>query len=428
MITNERQYRITKRQLSRLKKALRDFNVLEVTDRLHSEILAASEMNALKSEEIILINQLKEYELLCSGKITQFEASNLGELPKILIRARIAQGLTQRELGAIVGLKEQQIQRYESDEYAAASLRRLQSIAVALKLNITEIAELNIDNRSSDAITTQDLDWSRFPIREMYRRQWFEGFSGSLDAALEEVDTLIPSLSINLKPVLALHRRQVRASSIPDDYSLLAWEYRILSLAAKVTLGCSYKDGVIDSQWVSELIKKSEKPDGPLLAKEQLEKAGIAMIVEPHLAGMHLDGAAILSDRGPVIGLTLRYDRLDNFWFVLLHELFHVINHLCKRKLENIFDDLDSDSTDILENEADSLASEALIPEKIWECSLSRYIRSFESVIATANELRISPAIVAGRIRYEANNYVILNELIGQGEVRKHFPEAGFGN
>ena len=430
MITNERQYRITKRQLSRLKKALSDFDIHEVTERLDSKILAMAEKDALTSEKAVLNSQLKEYELLSSGEITQLKASNLGELPSILIRARIAQGLTQRELAELVGLKEQQIQRYESDEYATANLRRLENIAIALKLNITEVAELNIDNKSNDAITPQEFDWSQFPIREMYRRQWFEGFDGSLAAALEEANNLVPDFMKRVigKPAIALHRKRVRAGSPPDEYALLAWECRILSLASKVNLRGSYGARAIDDQWISGLSFISEKPDGPLLAKEHLEKAGIALVVEPHLTGTHLDGAALLSSRGPVIGLTLRYDRLDNFWFVLFHELFHVIKHLRRRGLVSIFDDLESESTDKLEREADSSAGEALISQSIWDLALARYVRSSESVLKLAKELHISPAIVAGRIRHEANNYIILNDLIGQGQVRKLFPEAGFGS
>ena len=94
----------------------------------------------------------------------------------------------------------------------------------------------------------------------------------------------------------------------------------------------------------------------------------------------------------------------------------------------SIFDDLESESTDKLEQEADSLAGEALISKNIWDRALVRYVRSSESVLEMAKDLQISPAIVAGRIRNEANNYIILNDLTGQGEVRKHFPEAGFGN
>ena len=111
MITNERQYKITKQQRLKLNRALKDFNSKEVEQRVGSKILAAAELNVLKSEIEILSDQLSEYEELRSGKKTRLEAASLGELPRILIRARIAQGLTQRELAVRVGLKEQQIQR-----------------------------------------------------------------------------------------------------------------------------------------------------------------------------------------------------------------------------------------------------------------------------------------------------------------------------
>jgi HTH-type transcriptional regulator/antitoxin HigA len=106
--------------------------------------------------------------------------------------------------------------------------------------------------------------------------------------------------------------------------------------------------------------------------------------------------------------------------------LIHVIRHLGGGKLERIFDDLESDADD-LERETDELAGQALIPDEVWQTALARYVRSQNSVRSLAHELNINSAIVAGRIRNEANNYVILNELVGLGEVRKHFPEAKFG-
>ena len=106
MITNERQYSITKRQLKKLRKAIKDFDAKGIAESVGSEIIAAAELNALKSEEISLANQVKEYENLRAGEITKLTASNLDELPKILIRARIAHGLSQRNLAESLGLKE----------------------------------------------------------------------------------------------------------------------------------------------------------------------------------------------------------------------------------------------------------------------------------------------------------------------------------
>jgi HTH-type transcriptional regulator/antitoxin HigA len=197
-------------------------------------------------------------------------------------------------------------------------------------------------------------------------------------------------------------------------------------LSAKEKNVGRYREQPLNSEWIAKLVKQSMLPDGPLRAKAMLQEVGIALIIEPRLANTYLDGAALLYGDSPVIGMTLRYDRLDNFWFVLLHELIHVINHLQKGKLESIFDDLEVANNEKIELEADMFAGEELIQQTEWNFSLARYTRSKESVIDFANKLGISPAIVAGRIRHEANNYIILNELVGQGEVRKHFPEVIF--
>ena len=142
MITNERQYRISKAQLTKFKQAIESFDIHEVARQTGSKLLAKAELAALKSEEEILAAQLQEYQSLKSGVVTVLRAESLDELPNVLIRARIARGLSQRELADALGLKEQQIQRYEAEQYASAALRRLIDVAKALNLNISEVAEL----------------------------------------------------------------------------------------------------------------------------------------------------------------------------------------------------------------------------------------------------------------------------------------------
>jgi HTH-type transcriptional regulator/antitoxin HigA len=228
------------------------------------------------------------------------------------------------------------------------------------------------------------------------------------------------------EPGVALRRQRVRSGSVVDRFALLAWECRVLNLAKKSRPKGKYRQGSLDDKWLRRLARESRFPDGPVRAKKYLAKAGISLVIEPHFPNTHLDGAAFLQGETPVVGLTLRYDRLDNFWFVLLHEVVHIIKHLRRRRVENIFDDMEAEP-DELEREADELAGRGLIPSQVWETALARYVRSVDSVTSLAEKLSISPAIIAGRIRNEANNYVIFNELVGQGEVRKHFPEAGFG-
>ena len=148
--------------------------------------------------------------------------------------------------------------------------------------------------------------------------------------------------------------------------------------------------------------------------------SGIRFVVEPQLEGTYLDGAAfLLEDKLPVIAMTLRYDRLDNFWFVLFHEIAHINLHLGDM-FEAIFDDLDV-KTDGIENEADEFALNALIPSDVWKKSLVRFTPSIDAIINQAKKLEVHPALVAGRIRKATGKYHQFVDLIGQGEVRKYF-------
>jgi HTH-type transcriptional regulator/antitoxin HigA len=339
-------------------------------------------------------------------------------------------GWSQKQLADVLNLKEQQIQRYESEEYGSASLKRLSEIADALNLNISEVAEFKPIH--SDLVKEPEastyLEWDKFPVKEMYRRGWFEDFKGSLSAAMNDAEELTKEFFENLKlsPSITLHHKRVRSGSSIDLYSLFAWECRILYIAKNSPELPPFRAESIDSSLISELAQQSRFDDGPLRAKNFLGNIGIHLAVEPHLPNTHLDGAAMLFRNNAVIGLTLRYDRLDNFWFVLFHELAHIKLHLRKGKIENIFDDLDYNPDDF-EKEADDFALESLIPSSSWETALPRYLRTETSVESFAKDKKIHPAIVAGRIRHEAKNYIILNNLIGHGEVRKHFVGVKFG-
>jgi HTH-type transcriptional regulator/antitoxin HigA len=434
MITNERQYRITKAQIEKFKAAIGAFDIKTATKQTKSKVLAKAEFAALQSEFEMLSMQLHEYEALKSGTVEVLKASTLEDLPSILIRARIAKGLSQRQLAEALGLKEQQIQRYEAEEYASANLQRLADVANALDLNISEVAKFRPELQRPLDIDEDDLAWDQFPIKEMYRRNWFEGIPIpsplSLSEAVANAEALVKAfVSDSLsEPVPALSRQRVRAGSSVNRYALLAWQCRVIALAKKEKGVDSYSRRAITGKWLTELAHISRENYGPKEAVEYLRNSGIRFIVLPHLSQTHLDGAAFLLSRGsPVIGMTLRLDRLDNFWFVLFHELVHIIHHLRKGDVESIFDNLNVKAEDI-EQEADELAGEILVPEEKWNTTLARYLRSEDSINAFAKKLGIHPAIIAGKIRKEANNYMILTNMVGRGEVRKLFPDIDFSN
>lgn len=137
MITNERQYRITKRELARIEESLIAHNTREPSPGVHPRIHQAMR-DALASEIDVLRGQIDHYEQLRDGHITGREITSLRELPTALIEARIAAHLTQRDLAQRVGVVEQQIQRWEANNYTGVNLDRLQSIADALGVHIRE--------------------------------------------------------------------------------------------------------------------------------------------------------------------------------------------------------------------------------------------------------------------------------------------------
>jgi HTH-type transcriptional regulator/antitoxin HigA len=175
-------------------------------------------------------------------------------------------------------------------------------------------------------------------------------------------------------------------------------------------------------EFLRDVARISVFKEGPTLVREFLAHHGIAMIVEPALSPW-LDGAAMMCRSVPVIALTIRHDRLDNFWFVVMHELVHLFRHLGSDATA-FYDDLDSDDrADTREVEADKLAGDIMIPPDEWRTSPASRLRSAEAVHHLAQRLRIHPAIVAGRIRKTYKDYRVLSGLVGQGEVRKHFAE-----
>ena len=147
-------------------------------------------------------------------------------------------------------------------------------------------------------------------------------------------------------------------------------------------------------------------------------------MIEPHYKKTYLDGAAMLDDRLPIVALTLRHDRLDNFWFALMHELVHIQKHLRPSHMF-IADNLDDKTRSTKdEQEADRGARNALIPGSEWDRSAVKSTHTAEDALALADKLRIHAAIVAGRVRFETDNWRALTSLLGaKGEVWKNFED-----
>jgi ribosome-binding protein aMBF1 (putative translation factor) len=137
MITNERQYRITKSWLKKFDAAAALHEQSNPPPDVHPTIHQAG-TDALRSEAEALRGQLEEYERLRAGRVKQRTLNSLRELPKAIIEARIAAHVTQKGLAKRLGVAEQQVQRWEANDYAGVSVERMQEIADALGVRITE--------------------------------------------------------------------------------------------------------------------------------------------------------------------------------------------------------------------------------------------------------------------------------------------------
>jgi ribosome-binding protein aMBF1 (putative translation factor) len=137
VIKNERQYAITRAQAEKFERALRDLTHRSGPAPGVPPALRKAEEDALRSQLADLRAEIAEYEALRSGQRTVLNLASLDELPRTLIQARIASGMTQKELADKLGLKEQQIQRYEATEYASASLTRVLKVLRACQVELT---------------------------------------------------------------------------------------------------------------------------------------------------------------------------------------------------------------------------------------------------------------------------------------------------
>ncbi len=160
MIKNERQYRITKTQAGKFAQALRERDTRSVSDPLLKKI----EQDALQSQLEDLQNELREYEALRAGELSVITLSSFEEFPRALVQARIAARMSQKDLAEKLGLKEQQVQRYEATDYVSASIARVREVVEALGIRVCE--DLYLPSapltcaRLFDRLKAVGIDWT----------------------------------------------------------------------------------------------------------------------------------------------------------------------------------------------------------------------------------------------------------------------------
>ena len=336
--------------------------------------------------------------------------------------------LTRRDLVPLIG------SRAKVSEVLSGKRPITMSMARALHRHLGIPAEVLIQEpgaRFDPAF--DDLEPERFPLKAMAKAGWIPNVSDLKDRAEELIGGLIERAGGQRVATAPLYRKndQRRMNAKTDEYALRAWCWQVMATAQENLPDAKYEPGTVSPEFLRCLAELSTSGDGPGRARDFLAQSGIGLHAVRHLQRTHLDGAAVLLvDGRPVIGLTLRYDRIDNFWYTLMHELAHVSLHLDNGGEDTAFVDdhslrgVEAAAGDSKEAQADRLAEDALIPPGIWNDGAILDRPNAMAVLDLAAEAKVHPAIVAGRVRYELVNYRLLSQFVGTGQVRPQFEAA----
>lgn len=277
--------------------------------------------------------------------------------------------------------------------------------------------QLNVELKSDDSIERRAYLYSRFPIKEMMKRHWITGNNNidELEQSLKkffQTENLedINSFKFAAKQTASAYQSQVSVQNI-------TWLQKAHRLAQE-----QIPAGVFNFKSTDDVVKRLSSlllsPEEIRHVPKILSESGIRFVIVQSLSSSKLDGACFwLNDNSPVIALTLRYDRIDNFWFTLRHELEHVIREDGKK--EPILDeDVGLINGRLLPPEevhANSVSADFCVPHKKLENYILRsdpYIFSEKKIIAFAGVLNIHPGLVVGQLHNKTEKYQMLRKYL----------------
>lgn len=382
-------------------------------DRLSS--LMDAELGTPEGEELELLAYL-----ISNYENERFPISLPDPVEAIKFRME-QQGLTQKELIPYLG----------SQSKVSEILNRKRPLTLTMIRNLHEGLEIPAEvliQKAGARIPDKHYERDDFPFNDMFNREYFPFFSGTLTLAKQQAEECLEeffSVFHGKQQSLALCKN---SEGDVDQNALFAWQAQVLTKANQGSFP-EFDPSCFGSEIMDKVVHLSAYTTGPLKAREYLASLGIPLIFLQHLPHTYLDGACFLSPEGrPVIGMTLRHDRQDNFWFTLLHELSHIYLHLMQGD-DLVFAD-NTERVDPLcdgkEQEANVYCSDRLIPSEVWMQERDRLLNGADSsyIISLAEKLNICPAIIAGRIRHEKGDYTLYDNMLGRGEVRILFGGA----
>jgi HTH-type transcriptional regulator/antitoxin HigA len=322
---------------------------------------------------------------------------------RILRRELQTRGWTQKDLAAILGRPETVVSEIVNGKKAitpetALGLAQALGTTAELWLNLEARYRLNQARKASpdNQVRRRSRVYSILPVKEMQRYGWIQG-SNDPDELEAEVLSFLRVERLDDVSELKIAARRTATKS-PDPRAVLAWVRRVEQLASQQPARRFEPPRL--SAGMDLVLALTRRPDDVTRVPALLAELGVRLVIVPHLQGTYLDGALLETNGGPVVALTLRYDRLDSFWFTLVHELEHLMLGHRGSRLE----DLDADASDDREErEADAAAAERLVPVRQLRAFVDRTKPYFSQVAITAfsEQVERHPAIVIGRLHHD---------------------------
>lgn len=307
----------------------------------------------------------------------------------------------------------------------AAALGEAFDMPAEFFANLQKMYDLSKAKPVDPGVKTRSSWLSVFPIREMIKRGWIEESEpGLLDLQMlrffgkNRIDdipfvgsgTVIPHAS----------KKSAYEETTPIQY---AWLHRVIKIAQAVDAP-AYSESAL-RECLPEIRAHMLDKDDLCKIPGILLRCGVRLIFVEALAGSKIDGVCIWLEGQPAIGMTMRMDRLDNFCFVLRHELEHVLRQDGKTETFTPIDEYDpkfesNNELPDIERIANEAAAEFCVPRKLLESFILRkspYI-SEKDVLGFAARIEIHPAVVIGQIQHQTKKYGWLRKY--QGSIKDY--------
>lgn len=283
------------------------------------------------------------------------------------------------------------------------------------------------ENENKSGVEIKSKIYERMPINDMIKKGWIKKYKDVDDLCkifmdFWELDK--PNFDWLDKLILP-NTRKSEAYSNFNKYYLLTWTQMAKRASEEINAGKFVKRKL--EILAKNLTEYSIKSNGVSKFLSDITDTGVKFICLSHLPRTYLDGASFLHGKNPVIVYTKRYDRLDNFWFTVAHEIGHILLHI-KDENDAFIDDLKIEDNSLLEKEANEFAAEVLQTNKILNFfSMYKHYTSAYRVKQASEKLNIHPAVIVGILKYHKilayNRLNQLNETVSDKIPKKYCVE-----